>query len=254
MRGYIAFVKKEFMEFTRTHKLLIIMAVFLLFGMMNPLTAKLTPLLVENFMPEGMNIEIPVPSAIDSWMQFYKNVPQLGLIVLVVLFSGIMAGEYSKGTLINILTKGLPRRTVILSKLTVAWIMWTGAYILCTAVSWGYTAALWKGDQLNHLAIAAVCLWTYGLLLIASVMLGGVLFRNTYGGLLFTGGVVLIQALINIAPKIADYNPLSLATRNMELINGTIQVSDLGIPMAVAGGLIIVFTWAAIVLFNRSRV
>lgn len=252
MRGYIAFVKKEFMEFTRTHKLLIIMAVFLLLGMMNPLTAKLTPALMENFMPEGMNIEIPVPSAIDSWMQFYKNIPQLGMVVLVILFSGIMASEYSRGTLINILTKGLPRRTVILSKLTVAWIMWTLAYTFCVGVSWGYTAVLWKGDNLDHLAIAAICLWIYGLLLIASVMLGGVLFRNTYGGLLFTGGVVLIQVLVGIVPKVSEYSPLSLATRNMDLIQETAQVSDMAIPMAVAAGLILLFTWASIIVFNRK--
>ena len=48
MTGYGAFVKKEFMEFYRSHKLLIILAVFLLLGMMNPLTAKITPQLVEN--------------------------------------------------------------------------------------------------------------------------------------------------------------------------------------------------------------
>ena len=51
MTGYGAFVKKEFMEFYRSHKLLIILAVFLLLGMMNPLTAKITPQLVENLMP-----------------------------------------------------------------------------------------------------------------------------------------------------------------------------------------------------------
>ena len=135
MTGYGAFVKKEFMEFYRSHKLLIILAVFLLLGMMNPLTAKITPQLVENFMPEGMIVNLGEPTALDSWMQFYKNVPQLGLVVLVILFSGMMSQEYSKGTLINMLTKGLARRSVILSKLTVALVMWTAAYVICTGIS-----------------------------------------------------------------------------------------------------------------------
>ncbi len=98
--------------------------------MMNPLTAKITPQLVENFMPEGMIVNLGEPTALDSWMQFYKNVPQLGLVVLVILFSGMMSQEYSKGTLINMLTKGLARRSVILSKLTVALVMWTAAYVI----------------------------------------------------------------------------------------------------------------------------
>ena len=46
MRGYLAFVKKEFMEIIRTYKLVVLGAIFLILGIMNPLTAKLTPTLL----------------------------------------------------------------------------------------------------------------------------------------------------------------------------------------------------------------
>ena len=103
MKSYIAFLKKEGIEVVRTHKLMLIVIVFVLIGMLNPITAKFTPQIIKEFMPEGMVIAINEPTAVDSWMQFFSNVPQMGLIVLVILFSGIMSNEFAKGTLINML-------------------------------------------------------------------------------------------------------------------------------------------------------
>lgn len=70
--------------------------------MMSPLAAKLLPQILAS---EGISITLPDPSAIDSWSQFFKNISQMGLIVTVILFSGVLGTELSKGTLINMLTK-----------------------------------------------------------------------------------------------------------------------------------------------------
>ena len=252
MTGYGAFVKKEFVEFYRSHKLLIILAVFLLLGMMNPLTAKITPQLLENFMPEGMVINIEEPTALDAWMQFYKNVPQLGLVVLVILFSGMMSQEYSKGTLINVLTKGLARRSVVLSKFTVALSMWTMAYTVCVAVSWAYTAYFWQGEELRHLLAAAAMVWIYGILLLAAGLFGSVLCKNAYGNLLITGGFVGVQFLLNIIPDAVKYNPIALVSRNMELIESGVQFDELLTPVGITFGLIVAFVTAACVVFNTK--
>ena len=90
MKSYLAFTHKEFVETARTYKLLIMASVFLILGMMNPITAKITPQLLKSLMPAGMEITIGEPTAMDSWAQFFKNIPQMGLIVLVIVFSGIM--------------------------------------------------------------------------------------------------------------------------------------------------------------------
>lgn len=252
MIGYKAFLKKEFMEFYRSHKLLIIMAVFLLLGMMNPLTAKIMPQLMEDLMPDGMMIQIAEPTALDSWMQFYKNIPQLGLVVLVILFSGMMSQEYSKGTLINMLTKGLPRWSVVLSKFTLALVMWTAAYLLCTCVSWGYTAYFWRDSNLPHLVSAAVMLWLYGVLLLAVGLFGSVVCKNAYGNLLITGGFVGIQFLANIITDISKYNPLNLVSGNMALIEKSVDLIDFLIPTIAAVCLILLFLIGSIACFNKK--
>ena len=77
MMAFIAFTKKEWMESVRTYKFFILITVFLLFGFMNPIIAKVMPELLASVLPEGMFITLAPPNAIDSWMQFFKNVSPL---------------------------------------------------------------------------------------------------------------------------------------------------------------------------------
>ncbi|MBO7761668.1 MAG: ABC transporter permease, partial [Clostridia bacterium] len=128
MRVLVAFFKKELCEHVRSGKLLFLVLVFLLLGIMNPAIAKLTPWLLETFAESlaesGIVVGAVTVTARDSWVQFYKNAP-MGLIAFVLLESGIFAREYSAGTLILPLTKGLRRETVVLSKGLVLFLLWT---------------------------------------------------------------------------------------------------------------------------------
>lgn len=47
MRAFLAFMKKEWMEQVRSSRLVILTIMFVLFGIMNPAIAKLTPWLFE---------------------------------------------------------------------------------------------------------------------------------------------------------------------------------------------------------------
>lgn len=254
MKSYIAFTKKEFCENVRTYKFFIMLSAFLLLGMMNPITAKITPRLLESLMPKGISITISEPTALDSWAQFFKNVPQMGLIILVIIFSGIMSNEFTHGTLINMLTKGLSRRIVILAKFTMSVIVWTLSYILCFAVTYSYTLYFWRNDAIHNIILSVFCLWLFGILLLAIIILGGILFKNSYGGLLFTGGSVVISMLLNISPKLQKYNPLTLATSNMALLSGDMNASDFTVPITVCCIAIIVFISLAIMLFNKKQI
>lgn len=254
MRAYAAFTAKEFTEFTRTYKLMIIGLVFLLFGIMSPLAAKFMPELLSSFMPEVMQITISDPTALDSWMQFEKNISQIGLFVVVILISGMMAGEYSRGTLINVLTKGLSRRIVILSKFTAAVLLWTGAYLVCFGTAYVYTWFYWrKTVNMPGLAEAAFALWLFGVFLIAVTILGGVLVRTSYGTLLFTGLAVVVQFLLNMLPKAEKYNPIQLAAGGTPLLQGQLEAGSLVKPMIVAGICTVACVAAACVVFDRKK-
>lgn len=107
-----AFLKKEWMEWSRTGRLLILLLIFSLFGVMNPALTKLTPWLIEalseSLADTGLAITSVKIDAMTSWTQFYKNIP-IGLLVFLLLGSGSFTAEYQKGTLVPVVTKGLSR-------------------------------------------------------------------------------------------------------------------------------------------------
>lgn len=252
MRGLSAFLKKEFMEMLRTYKLLIFGAVFFALGVMNPVTAKFTPEIIEKFMPKGINIALQTPGAMDSWMQFFKNIPQMGLVVMVIIFSGMMAGEWSKGTLVLVLTKGLSRWNVVCAKFIAAFATWTASYWCCFGISYAYTRFYWK-EHVSNLVPAVACLWLFGVMLIAVTLLGGVLYKSSYMTLLFTGFIAVVLVILNMFPQIAKRSPLMLASSGTALLEGTKKISDFTFPLTVCLIITVLALIGAISVFNKKK-
>lgn len=254
MKAFIAFTKKEFMESIRTYKFAILIIVFLLFGFMNPVIAKVMPEMLQSFLPEGMTITLPPSTAIDSWMQFFKNVSQMGFILLVVLNSGLMATEFSRGTLVNVLTKGLSRSTVVFSKLFASVMIWTLSYLICTVVTYAYTLYFWPSGTVEHLLLALLGLWIFGILLIAFTILGGVLFKTMGGSLIFTGFLVVVMTVINIFPKARPYNPSTISSSNVALLTGGQSIMDFNLSIGIALIAIVVSIIGSVLLFNKKQI
>lgn len=254
MRGYIAFVKKEFMENTRTYKMLILFTVFFIFGVMSPLMAKLTPEILKSYAVEGMQMtSIPVPTAKDCYMQFFKNNGQMGLLILVLMFGSTLTREYSKGTLINVLTKGLSRKAVIFAKYTVASVLWTLSILISLLTTYGYTVYLFPKDKVYHLIQSVGCLWIFGLFLLAVIMFVSTLVKNGSSCLLLTAIIICALFTINIAPVVVPYNPLFLASCNNDMLaqnyDFTVVKSVIVTLIAIVG-----LIGSAVVVFNKKKI
>ena len=150
-------------------------------------------------------------------------------------------------------TKGLSRKAVILAKYTVAAILMTISYWISYAATYGYTAFLWKDVSLPNVAFAALALWIAGFLYLSILMIGCVIFRQTFTGILFTGGIVAVISLLGIIEPIAKFNPFILTTKNIDLISGEITLSDFMIPAVVSIVISILGLLLAIRLFNKKQ-
>jgi ABC-2 type transport system permease protein len=250
---FFVFLKKELLEYARTYKLLILLTVFIIFGITNPLIAKLTPDLLANFMPEGMTVTIPEPTALDSWAQFFKNTQQMGLIVLLLVFSGVLANEISKGTLINLLTKGLSRQAVIAAKYGAMLLVWSVSVGISALLTWIYTVYLFPGDPVSHLIFAVFCMWLFGAFLLAVLLAASALAKGNYGGLLLTGCIVVVLFSLNIIPGAAKYNPIALAARNMELAAGAAEPSALYPAAGITVLAVLALLGLALAVFRKKE-
>lgn len=213
MKSLFAFMKKEWMEQIRSGRFMILGILFVLFGIMNPAIAKLTPWLFEvmadSLAESGMMVTTVTVDAMTSWTQFFKNIP-MGLIAFVLLESSIFTKEYQSGTLILALTKGLERYKVLLAKTVVLLVLWSVCYWICFAITYGYNAYFWDNSIAQNLLFSVVCWWLFGIWTIFLVVLFSAIATNNTGVLAGTGGVVLCAYLIGLLPKVNKYMPTKL--------------------------------------------
>lgn len=256
MKPLLAFLKKETAEHLRTGRVMILGILFILFGIMNPAVAKLTPWILEMFADSlaesGMIITNVTVSAMDSWVQFFKNIP-MALIAFVLLESGIFTREYQSGTLVLSLTKGLARYKVVISKALILGVLWSACYWLCFGITYGYNAYFWDNSVAQNLLFSVVCWWIFGLWVIGLLILFSAVSGSNTGVLLGTGGTVLAVYLIGLIPKVKTYVPTMLMDGNT-LIYGMDDAGKYTTAMicAIASGAICLAV--SVPVFNKRKV
>ena len=255
MRSLTAFIKKEIMEQLRSGKLMLLGMLFVLFGIMDPAIAKLTPWLLEvmadSLAESGMTVTSVSVSAMDSWVQFFKNMP-MALTVFALLESSIFTKEYQTGTLLLSLTKGLERYKVVVSKTAVLAVLWTAGFWLCFGITYGYNAYFWDNSVAKNLTFSAVCWWSFGLWITALMSFFSTVARSNTGVLAGTGGVVLASYLLGLLPKLSGYVPTLLADGN-SLIYGATEAEAYSAALAIAAAISMACFFAGIAAFNKKQ-
>ena len=255
MKRFLAFTKKELLEQQRSGKLLFLGILFVLFGIMNPAVAKLTPWLLEvmadSLAQSGMTVTQVTVSAMDSWVQFFKNIP-MALIAFILLEGSIFTTEYRSGTLVLSLTKGLPRYQVVLSKAAVLTGLWTLGYWMCFGITYGYNAYFWDNAIAQNLMFSVVCWWVLGLWVVGLTVFFSAVSNANTGVFLGTGGVVLTSYLLGLLPKVSKYTPTLLSDGN-SLIYGLKEADAYVTALVIAGIMCIACLTTAVALFNRKQ-
>lgn len=235
MKVFWAFFKKEVLERIRSGRLFVLIGIFAAIGILNPATAKLTPWLLETFwssIGEGVG-EPPtiIPTALDSFTQFYKNIP-IGLFALVLLEGGILTKEYASGTLIAGLTRGLTRNTVIAAKALTLLLLYTVGYWLCFLVTYGYNAFYFDNSVAVHPHLAALLYFVFGAFVLSLLVLASTLASDTTEALLATGGGVLLCYLLALIPPVKKYLPTYL-TSGTSIVYGKSELADYLAALAI---------------------
>lgn len=256
MRQLIAFTKKEFMEVSRNGRFLILLIVFALFGIMNPAIAKITPWLMEQMSgtleESGFIVTEVTVDALTSWTQFYKNVP-MGLIVFILMFSGIMASELQKGSLINMITKGMSRKAIIVAKAIVMLALWSLNYWMCFGITYIYNEYFWDNSIAEHVFFAAFLIYMLGAWLILLLVMMSGIFSTASAVTLGTGGVFFVCYLLSMLPKLKKYLPTKLMDAGT-LLSGAGETGDYAVCLAIVAVLCVVQMVVGMLVFDKKRI
>ena len=254
MRIFLSLLKKEAIEGARTKKMISTFILFLLIGLISPLTAKLTPMILQSIATGNIDINVAPPSEIDSWTQFFKNISQIGMFGLAIILSTQMANEFQKGTLINLLSKGLPRYQVVLSKIFYNFILWFIAYFCSFILTYFYTKYFFGiSFPIRNILMAALLPFVFGLFLISLEILAGVISGNVIGTLILTSAGIVIQLILSIRDEIVKYMPIALIGKPVNLIKG-IGYDDYYVPIITGSILLILCIVISIAVINKKQI
>jgi ABC-2 type transport system permease protein len=196
--AFVTATRKELLQQWRTKRLLAVGTVFVLFGLLSPLTAKFLPELVGSMMEGAEQFAdlMPEPSTAEAIGQYIKNLTQFGFILAILMGMGAVAGEKEKGTAAIILSKPMPRWAFLLSKFVAQATVYLGAFAVASLGAAYYTWILF--DTLDVAAFAGInlllLLWL--LVFVAVTMLGSALTQSlaAAAGVGLAGAVVLLLA------------------------------------------------------------
>ncbi|MCA1058487.1 ABC transporter permease [Rossellomorea aquimaris] len=140
--GLVLF-RKEILELIRNYKVIWIPAVFILFGLTEPLTAYYMPEILQSVgdLPEGTVISIPTPSSGEVFLSIISQFSTFGVLVIVLGFMGTVAGERKSGNAVLVLVKPVSYTSYIYSK-------WAAALVL---VWFSYSLGMLSGYYYIHL-------------------------------------------------------------------------------------------------------
>ncbi len=247
-------VAHEIKQQWRTRRALVMVAVFVLFGLASPMLAKFTPQLLSS-VPGAEQFAglIPEPTAADAVSQYIKNLTQFGFVLVILLGMGAVAGEKDKGTAAIILSKPLPRWAFLLSKFVAQGVVYFVALLLGTLGAYYYTLVLFEPLAFGPFLFGGILLWLWALVFTAVTLLGSTVGQSTGGaaGIALLGAVLLL--ILGSIPPVGQFFPSALVgwASQLGLADG---VPFNGAALAANGVLIVLFLVTAVAIFERQEI
>jgi len=221
MSGFAAFAGKEAHEILRTWRIWVLPGILLFFALTGPVLARFTPQLLGALAGDQLKgFVMPTPTYLDAYGQWIKNLSQIALFALIIIYGSIISSERRSGTAVLVLTKPVSRTAFVIAKATVHSAFLAVLVVAGTLVTWGLTAAVFGQAPGSVLWSSALVWLVFGVLFIALMTLLSVLIESAAGA---AGAGLGLYALVSIAAvwkPLGTFSPAALATQPAALAAG----------------------------------
>ncbi|WP_422124189.1 ABC transporter permease [Planococcus sp. X10-3] len=199
MSQFGVLLKKEWRENLRNYKLFWIPIVFILFGIMEPVSNYFLPQILDSVgnLPEGTVLEFPTPLPEQILAAIMGQYQLVGLLIIALAYMGTIAGERRSGTATLLYVRPLSFTAYFMSKWVMAAIISLLSVWLGFLAGYYYTYLLFGSiDWVNFLQFgASYSLWI--LLVVSIVLVSSALMPNAGLAAAVSLGVIFISQLID---------------------------------------------------------
>jgi len=197
MRQFITLFKKDLTELWRTKKVLILAIVFVIFALSSPLIAEMTPALLES-LGDAVQITMPDPTINDSYDQFVKNIGQLGVFTMIIVFGGLIANEKKRGLYTTLRNNGVNKFNFIFSKIVSQLLVLTVIYGISVLIFSLYNSIIFDQLFVEYSWLSFLAFYVYLVFVICLTNFFSAISKNSLVAILLAIGVVISLAILDL--------------------------------------------------------
>lgn len=212
----------EWLRLVRTPRALALGAVYVIFGLGEPVLAKYLNKLVSHAGgARDIRISIPPPVPVDGISAYISEASLIGLIVVVVIATGAFSFDARQGLATFLRTRVSSLWQLLTPRYTVNAAAAIAAYALGTLAAWYETNLLIGSLPVAAMLEGILCAACYLAFAVALSALAASLVRNTLGAVGLTVAVLLALPIAASAHTIQYWLPSTLVNAPVDLITGT---------------------------------
>lgn len=213
-------LRLELLRMVRTHRWLVLVGIYVFFGVLGPLTARYLGELIERFGTGDMVIEAPEPEPVDGVVQFVGNASQLGLLAVVVVAAAALSLDARPEVSAFLRTRVERAGRLLVPRFVVVGATAVGALVAGTAVTWALTAVLIGGLPAGAMVLGTFLGALYLAFAVAVVGAMAAVLRSVPGVSLASLGVLIVLPIAGLVPALKVWLPSQLFAAVAGLVEG----------------------------------
>ncbi len=212
----------EWLRLVRTPRALAISAVYIVFGLVEPVAAKYLSQIVNHAGgARNVKISIPPPTPPDGISAYVSEVSTVGLIVVVVIAAGAFNFDGRQGLATFLRTRAASIWQLLTPRFTLNAAAAVAAYLLGTLAAWYETNLLIGSLPAGPMIEGVLCGACYLAFAVALTALATSLVKNTLGAVGLTAVLLLALPIAASYHRIQYWLPSSLVNAPIDLLTGT---------------------------------
>ena len=199
----------ETLRLLRTGRIWIIVGVYVLFGILGPVSAAYLPEILERF-GGGVEVSVSAASPIDGMGQFFSNAGQLGLLAVLTVAAGALTFDARPEWAAFLRTRAPSMRSVVLPRVVGPTAAAVAGLAAGTAIAAALTTALIGGLPIADLVVGTLLGALYLAFAVSVVAVAASVTRQAVTTVLLSVGVLVVLPILQLLSAVEPWLPSKL--------------------------------------------
>ncbi|MDO9445802.1 MAG: hypothetical protein Q7K37_10850 [Dehalococcoidia bacterium] len=246
----------EWLRLRRTWRGVGLLAVFVFFGLVGPLTARYIQEILESFGgTDGVQVIFPPPVPADGMIQYLSNAQQIGLLAVIGVAAGALSFDATADIAIFLRTRVSSTARLVLTRTAVYAAAAALAFVVGALVAWYETWALIGLVPADRFLFGTLFGALYYVFVVAMVALAAGLVRGSLGTMVLAFAFVVVpQVTVGLVSAAKPWLPGHLSSALAPLSQGTAEAGDFVRATVLTLAVIALALVVAIRLLDRREV